>query len=171
MHKLLYEVIERIIEKTIPLWNQTLTPLKTPHFNAPRIVYKECLFDPDYPEEFPSDSFRSRLEEWENGPRTVVKPEPGQFVPPTEIHVDSNHDERKVDMRGEFGERGLQIIVKLANIHLTPEKPHYTGGTWHVEGQLVRGHPIFPLNDFQMFITNRTNTFAPPHSITMIMPT
>jgi hypothetical protein len=30
----------------------------------------------------------------------------------------------------------LQIIVKLANIDLTPEKPDYEGGNWHVEGQL-----------------------------------
>jgi hypothetical protein len=30
----------------------------------------------------------------------------------------------------------IQVIVKLANIHLTPEKPTYDGGAWHVEGQL-----------------------------------
>ena len=28
----------------------------------------------------------------------------------------------------------MQVIVKLANIVLTPEKPEYGGGTWHVEG-------------------------------------
>ncbi|KAG0350000.1 hypothetical protein BG005_010481 [Podila minutissima] len=28
----------------------------------------------------------------------------------------------------------LQVIVKLANIELTPENPRYTGGSWHVEG-------------------------------------
>ncbi|KAG8939524.1 hypothetical protein FRC04_006249 [Tulasnella sp. 424] len=28
----------------------------------------------------------------------------------------------------------VQVIVKLANIHLTPEKPEYPGGAWHVEG-------------------------------------
>ncbi|RDB26315.1 hypothetical protein Hypma_006638 [Hypsizygus marmoreus] len=28
------------------------------------------------------------------------------------------------------------VIVKLASIHLTPEKPEYGGGTWHVDGQL-----------------------------------
>ncbi|KAJ7672197.1 hypothetical protein DFH06DRAFT_1175605 [Mycena polygramma] len=28
----------------------------------------------------------------------------------------------------------IQVIVKLANIVLTPEKPEYPGGTWHVEG-------------------------------------
>jgi hypothetical protein len=119
--------------------------------------------------------YHRRWEEWKNGPRTIVKPEPGQFVPPTVIQVDtvpdSNHDERQVDLKREFGERGLQIIVKLANIHLTPEKPHYTGGTWHVEGQLVRDHPNFHLTVAQIFITNRTNTFVPPHSITMTIPT
>jgi hypothetical protein len=30
----------------------------------------------------------------------------------------------------------IQVIVKLANIHLTPDKPTYSGGSWHVEGQL-----------------------------------
>ena len=31
----------------------------------------------------------------------------------------------------------MQVIVKLANIVLTPDKPEYMGGTWHVEGCLV----------------------------------
>ena len=30
--------------------------------------------------------------------------------------------------------RKLQVIVKLANIVLTPEQPQYPGGSWHVEG-------------------------------------
>jgi len=30
--------------------------------------------------------------------------------------------------------KNLQVIVKLANIHLTPEKPTYDGGSWHIEG-------------------------------------
>ncbi|MFD6418404.1 DUF4246 family protein, partial [Streptomyces sp. NPDC060194] len=38
----------------------------------------------------------------------------------------------RVDLRG----RRLQVIVKLATIHLTPEKPEYAGGAWHVEGML-----------------------------------
>lgn len=31
---------------------------------------------------------------------------------------------------------GLQVIFKLASIHLTPEKPKYNGSSWHVEGCL-----------------------------------
>ncbi|KIY47901.1 hypothetical protein FISHEDRAFT_74239 [Fistulina hepatica ATCC 64428] len=30
----------------------------------------------------------------------------------------------------------IQVIVKLGNIHLTPENPEYAGGSWHVEGML-----------------------------------
>ncbi|KAF5620621.1 uncharacterized protein FTJAE_11614 [Fusarium tjaetaba] len=30
----------------------------------------------------------------------------------------------------------IQVIVKLANIHLTPDKPVYNGGSWHTEGLL-----------------------------------
>ncbi|KAI9804079.1 MAG: hypothetical protein M1825_001480 [Sarcosagium campestre] len=50
---------------------------------------------------------------------------------------DSNPPEPKpgVNLKDDY-ENGLQIIVKLANIHLTPEKPVYEGGSWHVEGQL-----------------------------------
>ncbi|MFC9589015.1 DUF4246 domain-containing protein [Streptomyces sp. NPDC056944] len=38
----------------------------------------------------------------------------------------------RVDLRG----RRLQVIVKLATIHLTPENPEYSGGSWHVEGMM-----------------------------------
>ena len=43
-------------------------------------------------------------------------------------------EEGPLDPRKEYGR--LHIIVKLASIHLTPEKPEYEGGSWHVEGQL-----------------------------------
>jgi hypothetical protein len=43
-----------------------------------------------------------------------------------------------VDLRKDYGDRCLQIIVKLANIHLTLEKPRYNSGVWLVEEQLVR---------------------------------
>ena len=36
----------------------------------------------------------------------------------------------------------IQCIIKLANIVLTPEKPEYPGGKWHVEGQWV-STPVF----------------------------
>jgi len=36
----------------------------------------------------------------------------------------------------QFTSGRLQAIVKLATIHLTPHKPEYAGGGWHIEGLL-----------------------------------
>jgi hypothetical protein len=36
----------------------------------------------------------------------------------------------------KFRDSGLQIIVKMASIELTPEKPSFPVGNWHVEGQV-----------------------------------
>ena len=37
---------------------------------------------------------------------------------------------RTVSLRGKT----LQVIVKLANIVLSPGQPSYEGGSWHIEG-------------------------------------
>lgn len=41
-----------------------------------------------------------------------------------------------ISLENEFRKQGLQVIVKLASIELTPEKPEYPGGNWHLEGSL-----------------------------------
>lgn len=41
-----------------------------------------------------------------------------------------NADEVTYSLNG----RTIHVIVKLANIELTPERPRYAGGVWHVEG-------------------------------------
>lgn len=73
------------------------------------------------------DGFEERLDIWERDIRRAVQPEPGDFEPVRQS---------RIVFKQEYGHRGLQIIVKLANIELTPDKPEYQGGTWHVEGQL-----------------------------------
>ncbi|KAJ0400178.1 hypothetical protein ATCC90586_000785 [Pythium insidiosum] len=46
----------------------------------------------------------------------------------------------KLDLEGEsptpYSVKGttLQVITKIAEIHLTPENPTYPGGAWHIEG-------------------------------------
>ena len=78
----------------------------------------------------------------------MVWPELGEFQPPTSLDylgqklkfLDESGNlkvEHQVDLIKDFAKRGLQVIVKLTNIHLTLEKPEYAGGTWHMEGQLV----------------------------------
>ncbi|KAG6904455.1 hypothetical protein DXG01_009829 [Tephrocybe rancida] len=145
-------VIEEIILHTIPLWIISLSPLKHPDFRYNRIQYTECVYDPD-PEYGPEtdgpqqgddeddDDFLERRQNWYEATRVIVQPEPGTFDPPP--YNDNLVGEAlvakeavAVDLRRDFTKRGLQIIVKLANIHLTPKEPMYEGGSWHVEGQL-----------------------------------
>lgn len=134
-HKNLYGVIEKIISCAIPLWNLTLTPLKIRPLMFHRIHY-DSTYDHEYEEEHERDEHV----------QVVRQPEPGTFQPPSvpdhmrEEYFDKTTNtlkpEKTVDLRRDYSQRGLQVIVKLANIQLTPEKPRYEGGSWHVEGQL-----------------------------------
>jgi hypothetical protein len=45
-------------------------------------------------------------------------------------------DIRTCNFFGRQGKQRVQVIAKLANIHLTLEKPEYEGGSWHIEGQM-----------------------------------
>ncbi|KAF8972573.1 hypothetical protein BDZ97DRAFT_1913065 [Flammula alnicola] len=139
--KPLYGLIEELISASIPLWDLTLAPLRQPSFaHEQRIPYTDCTYDPD-PEYGPvadrlqqrndeSDyEFYERRDKWYEDTRQVVRPEPERPFAPLSAPP-------KLSLREEYGQRGLQVIVKLANIELTPEKPEYNGGSWHLEGQL-----------------------------------
>lgn len=59
-------------------------------------------------------------------------------IEPTEEQLkegQADMEKEAINIRQTFEEHGLQVIVKLANIHLTPDKPTYNGGSWHIEGQ------------------------------------
>ncbi|KAM7194458.1 Protein of unknown function (DUF4246) domain containing protein [Naviculisporaceae sp. PSN 640] len=62
--------------------------------------------------------------------RDPFLPEPLDFAPVTykNLHGDS--------IRDRFKNNGLQVYVKMASIELTPEKPSFPAGGWHIEGQL-----------------------------------
>lgn len=47
-----------------------------------------------------------------------------------------SHQYYDVKLQEDFRDKGLQVIVKLASIELTPSKPDYGGGNWHIEGML-----------------------------------
>lgn len=51
----------------------------------------------------------------------------------TKVDYDVDKDWRLCE---QFKEKGLQVIVKMASIELTPEKPEFSPGGWHVEGQM-----------------------------------
>ena len=70
---------------------------------------------------------------------------PDAYIPPSHhSHPDDDEEDRvfpvsfdDINTSGFFHKAPrVQVIAKLANIHLTPEKPTYDGGSWHIEGQL-----------------------------------
>ncbi|KAL2802072.1 hypothetical protein BJX63DRAFT_415975 [Aspergillus granulosus] len=115
-HLRLYKLIEEIIGCAIPLWDFTLGPLdERARPSGGRMEY----YYPNYRNDKPANGRRFTADE-------VVQPEACDYEP-TELQC--------VNLRHNWWGK-LQVIVKLANIELTPEKPEYDGGSWHVEGQL-----------------------------------
>ncbi|KAJ3563041.1 hypothetical protein NP233_g9195 [Leucocoprinus birnbaumii] len=112
----LYRIIEKVIEKVIPLWNASLSSLLS--MDWPRRIQYGVDVGVEY----------------ENG--NVVQPNPQPFSREDFEREDDDSESSGVDLKEEYADTGLQVIVKLASIHLSPDKPTYNGGTWHVEGQL-----------------------------------
>ncbi|KAF9736240.1 hypothetical protein PMIN01_06155 [Paraphaeosphaeria minitans] len=141
-HKDLYEVLEKMIAKTIPMWNATLDSTQTfhkePRINLDSIPWiepegerpREEDEDPEYDDTWELDN------EWREENRTLVPPGPDTYSRRKGTFAMRDSDEKAVNLRQDWADQGLQVIVKLANIHLTPEKPEYDGGAWHIEGQL-----------------------------------
>ncbi|MFD1540844.1 DUF4246 domain-containing protein [Nonomuraea guangzhouensis] len=119
-HRELASVLPVLFARLRPLLENVLTDLRHPRplrIEAdPYTWYDQA---PDEPAE-PSDD-----DAYDAG---------GPIVPDAPVFISPAlpDDSARVDLRG----RRLQVIVKLATIHLTPDKPEYPGGSWHVEGMM-----------------------------------
>lgn len=157
-HADLYPVLEKMVDRAIPLWNESISwfqdririkigstgrddwtrpeGAKSPAWERPE-DWKipedwdeawgeyDRMYDPDYEDEY---------REWFDSVKILTIPEPGDYVPFSE--TTTRQGAHWIDLREKFQESGLQVIFKLANIHLKPDDPEYDGGTWHVEGAL-----------------------------------
>ena len=131
-------MIEKVIDAAIPLWELTLAPL---YAREDFSYFRRIPCDRDdvsirlvEPSESPDGSLSEHYASTDKEIYKVVRRDPVPF--------DANDHQMPTPLNFKelYGEEGrpLQIIVKLANIELTPEKPRYGGGTWHVEGKQVR---------------------------------
>ncbi|KAL8791713.1 MAG: hypothetical protein Q9195_005720 [Heterodermia aff. obscurata] len=114
----LYGQIEILIEQLLPLFNRTLIDLKGPGYQNQRIHFV-C---------FGRDPF--------------IKREPGPFRPPEQLayssYLNEKHEYKSsifVDLKREFWNIGLQMVLQVRDINLTPDHPAYEGEDWHVQGQ------------------------------------
>ncbi|WP_084523593.1 DUF4246 domain-containing protein [Nocardia inohanensis] len=130
-HRELEAVLPELFTRVLPLFEKVLTELRNPR--PVRIEVDSTSWydqDPDRPVEPEDEDDEDAQREWETAMeewwdwRSPVIPDAPEFTPPA--------TPERVELRG----RRLQVIVKLANIHLTPERPRYPGGSWHVEGML-----------------------------------
>ncbi|KAI4089837.1 MAG: hypothetical protein L6R37_007986, partial [Teloschistes peruensis] len=151
------EDVPEIVGKAVPLWDRVLSRPISPPMSL-RVSdwsnYEETNTLPEQEESEDDDDFDERYEEWQETLLFYNEPEPGTFRTPAErvkgyiadrpfdvpgLELQDEAEKLSFDMepcvnlRRDF--RRLEIIVKLANIHLTPEKPKYAGGSWHVEAQ------------------------------------
>ncbi|MEU6058762.1 DUF4246 domain-containing protein [Streptomyces sp. NPDC047097] len=137
-HRELAAVLPELFARLRPLLENVLTDLRHPR--PPRIETDPYGWYDPAPERPEKSSYgedtaaywaalrawRTAQDDWwEN--RLPVVPDAPAFTPPEPPDAAA-----RVDLRG----RRLQVIVKLATIHLTPDQPEYAGGSWHVEGML-----------------------------------
>ncbi|MFF0741300.1 DUF4246 domain-containing protein [Streptomyces sp. NPDC004111] len=135
-HQALDAVLPELFARARPLLENVLTDLRHPrrariHAN-PFSWYDDS--EPVEPEmEEDDEGFEEAWEAYERAQdnwwyeREPEIPDAPEFTAPQPAD-----DAVRVDLRGSR----LQVIVKLATIHLTPEKPEYAGGSWHVEGMM-----------------------------------
>ena len=92
--------------------------------------------------------YETLINDWETH-RRFVRPQVDTFDPyysnyraeiveePRRLWLERNdHSYEPVSLGGS----NIQVIVKMANIHLTPSNPEYPGGSWHVEGEYEEVH-------------------------------
>lgn len=142
-HEPLYDAIEKIIAKAIPMWDKTLSSTERTQrpvridIDEAEWIEGEAEREPEPDEsELCEDEIMKLDETFRRQERKLVMPELGSYNNRKNYKDASDHITKDVGLRKDWAKEGVQIIVKLASIHLTPEKPAYDGGSWHIEGQL-----------------------------------
>ncbi|KAK6084500.1 hypothetical protein SCUP234_03289 [Seiridium cupressi] len=153
-----YRAIENLIETALPAWDQCLVAADAGYGKSDGVGRVKSRFPyPDNPDD-------ENLENWSpSDAEEVVNIDVNWDEVESQYHYDPEYDdetEKKWKLLREpvilepvfgdvkyitspskrlahkFRESGLQVIVKMASIELTPEKPEFPAGGWHVEGQM-----------------------------------
>ncbi|KAL1968716.1 hypothetical protein VTN77DRAFT_1542 [Rasamsonia byssochlamydoides] len=156
-HRDVYRIVEKVLDKVIGMWNVSLTPLKDMLHSRSRIEYSQAQYEKvnsseeasEYPRKTTKETeneFQDRMYNWRKGFYTTIQPEPGKFapiatpvclaqeLPPNERN--KHRIEAQMDLKNEYGGRGLQVILRILQFTLKPDGPEVLTD-WHVEGQMV----------------------------------
>ncbi|RPD53848.1 hypothetical protein L226DRAFT_563700 [Lentinus tigrinus ALCF2SS1-7] len=144
-HAAMYRPITSILARFVPMFERVLSDVLSDE--PPLAVQVDaCRWYDDVQPPRPED-YGETYEAWQHEHQWPIIPDPAPFTPPflrkpVQKSFRRNRSwlgmpsEPEVLKRVEYSLKGrkLQVIVKLANIVLTPESPTYAGGAWHVEG-------------------------------------
>jgi hypothetical protein len=152
INKRLYLILAEIFSKAVPLLNIVLTDLS---MHAERRRFDDDSYEwwkngkPEEPEEFGNryleienmdldwEELKKKYEEHEQSVLEWYAEQSDEFehleIPNFDekkfIKLPLAEEEEAIDIRGHR----VQVIVKIGSIELTPEKPSFDGGKWHVE--------------------------------------
>ncbi|RKL02970.1 hypothetical protein BFJ68_g11759 [Fusarium oxysporum] len=127
-YKAIYSLIEELIARSLPAWDIVC--------RSARKEFRPLADGEDYDSGSETSSVFEEGErlnwEWWSETHKINCPEPLEDAryPLDASHFQSEEFFNKVSQ--------IQVIVKMANMHLTPEKLKYDGGSWHVEGATQR---------------------------------
>ncbi|CAK7909162.1 hypothetical protein CAAN1_25S00782 [[Candida] anglica] len=128
----LYKSIEKVFNLTLPGLNFTLSRLATRTPRRIQLAY-QSLYTKEYYEKFDKlydevvDENYDKIDEFESKKLDYLVDRPVKYTKDHPVNYDFN-------LLKSFSQ--LHVIVKLANIELTPSNPKYNGGSWHVEGTI-----------------------------------
>ncbi|EIN12310.1 hypothetical protein PUNSTDRAFT_118210 [Punctularia strigosozonata HHB-11173 SS5] len=129
-HKKLYDVIPKLLERAVPMFDRVLSDLRR-EIELPFRVGPSNGPDCIWPGEASENVYGEDLD-WNNLHWPLLSTHELRFPDAPSEYNGGLDDVKLTEHLSNW--RGFQVIVKLANIMLTPEKPAYEGGSWHVEG-------------------------------------
>ncbi|KAF4335403.1 hypothetical protein FBEOM_10739 [Fusarium beomiforme] len=156
-HRDIYETVEKLIERALPAWDHCVSFIRDydivaagrtkPRFPRPENPddENEANWTPPIDDFTPDDAGEVEYEE-------VIRDEHGELLYDTlkknaweKIREPVQPEAPAFEAWGYGVKPGntlrerfkdLQVIVKMASIELTPDKPTFPAGGWHVEGQM-----------------------------------
>lgn len=152
----IYATVEELINTVIPVWDQCLVSFENYRLHGPGRKGSRFAF-PDGPDDeeaenwIPSDpadvadaevdlsqdyKYDWIDDEAERKWKILRKPALREPTPYLEVDYDPytapGGEKSQGGLFRRFKDSGLQVIVKMASIELTPEKPEFPTGGWHV---------------------------------------
>ncbi|KAJ4357142.1 uncharacterized protein N0V89_001717 [Didymosphaeria variabile] len=142
----MYHTIEKLIETALPLWDQCLNPDVLTNVDREHEDYAGGAENwiPSDPQELAHikvnwdevrlRDFPTRHADDDNELKWILLRK--ARMPEAEYKDVEHAPKEGTRLFDKFRDIGLQVIVKMVSIELTPEKPDFPAGGWHVEGQM-----------------------------------